>query len=196
MELESMFSQQKWNILKCLSYESLSPIQLAEKLNTTMANISTQLRLLEASNLVKKQKIKNRDKGKPRTLFSLACDNAYLIFTMNNYANKKLINLDNHQKTILKIWFIENQNLGLALERLYWKLESSINKISAIGIKTKSSEVFIITDNKDEIKSLVRDEKIYIKLYGNKEAHKISSSNEDIFLIYDKDNKFKPKTAG
>ena len=28
-----MFSEQKWNILKSLSYEKSSPLQLAEKLN-------------------------------------------------------------------------------------------------------------------------------------------------------------------
>ena len=76
MELEPMFTEQKWNILKCLSEEKYSPLQLAEKLDTTMANISQQLRLLEAANLVKKKKIKNRDKGKPRTLFSLTDDYA------------------------------------------------------------------------------------------------------------------------
>ena len=52
-----MFTEQKWNILQCLSKDKFSPIQLAEKLNTTMANISQQLRLLEAANLVKKEKI-------------------------------------------------------------------------------------------------------------------------------------------
>ena len=55
-----MFSEQKWNILRCLSQGKSSPLQLAGKLNTTMANISQQLRLLEATNLVKKEKIRNK----------------------------------------------------------------------------------------------------------------------------------------
>ena len=56
MELASMFTEQKWNIIKALSENKYSPLQLAEKLDTTMANISQQLRLLEASNIVKKEK--------------------------------------------------------------------------------------------------------------------------------------------
>ena len=96
MELEPMFTQQKWNILKCLSEEKLSPLQLAEKLDTTMANISQQLRLLEAANLVKKEKIRNRDNGKPRSLFSLREDCAYLIPTMQKFANKKLLKVSDH----------------------------------------------------------------------------------------------------
>ena len=108
MELETMFTEQKWNIIKCLSEEKFSPLQLAEKLDTTMANISQQLRLLEASNLVKKEKIKNRDKGKPRTLFSLTDDHAYLISAMQSFADKRLLKITPHHKTILRIWFLEN----------------------------------------------------------------------------------------
>src|SRR3989338_1427080 len=132
MELELMFSEQKWNILKCLSEGKFSPIQLAEKLNTSMANISQQLRLLEAANLVKKEKIRNRDKGKPRTLFSLRDDYAYLIPMMHGFANKRLLKTTDHHKAILRIWFLENTELHYALERLYWEIEPYINKIDSI----------------------------------------------------------------
>src|SRR3989344_7343405 len=123
MEMESMFTEQKWNILRELSSEKASPLQLAEKLNTTMANISQQLRLLEASNLVKKEKIKNRDKGKPRTLFSLTHDHAYIIPTMSNFAEKKLLKVEDHHRIILKIWFLVNPDLHSPLEKIYWKIE-------------------------------------------------------------------------
>ena len=66
MELETLFTEQKWNILKSLSEGKFSPLQLANRSNTTIANISQQLRLLEAAELVKKEKIKNI-----RTILSL-----------------------------------------------------------------------------------------------------------------------------
>ena len=46
----------------------------------------------------KKEKIKNRDKGKPRTLFSLTGDYAYLISAMDNFADKKLLETTPGQK--------------------------------------------------------------------------------------------------
>src|SRR3989338_2788847 len=118
MELETMFTEQKWNILKCLSEDKFSPLQLAEKLNTTMANISQQMRLLEAANLVKKEKIRNRDKGKPRTLFSLTDECAYIIPTMNHFAGKKLIKVNDYQKMLLRTWFLEDLDLQQSIEKI------------------------------------------------------------------------------
>src|SRR3989338_3360904 len=103
MKMKSMLKEQKWNILRELSSEKASPLQLAEKLNTTMANISQQLRLLEATNLVKKEKIRNRDRGKPRTLFSLNDDCAYIALAARGFAGKMLLKTTDHQKIILSI---------------------------------------------------------------------------------------------
>ena len=55
MELATLFTEQKWNIIKSLSLGKFSPLQLAQRSDTTMANISQQLRLLEAASLVKKE---------------------------------------------------------------------------------------------------------------------------------------------
>ena len=55
MEIESLFSSTRWEILELLSKEKLSPIELSLKINTTSANISQQLRLLELAGLVKSE---------------------------------------------------------------------------------------------------------------------------------------------
>ena len=68
-------------------------MELASSLNTTSANISQQLRLLELGGLVKSEKTSNVDKGKPRVIYSLAGDNAYLIYAGQDFANKKLVSL-------------------------------------------------------------------------------------------------------
>lgn len=199
MELELMFSEQKWNILKCLSEGKFSPIQLAEKLNTTMANISQQLRLLEATNLVKKEKIKNRDKGKPRTLFSLNYDTAYLIPTMHNFANKKLLRVKDHHRIVLKIWFLENLELHPYIEKLYWRIEPYLNQIKAIVVKQSSKELFIITDRPTEIEKIADKSKVMsVKQYSTEEAERAIknhkepfSSLNDLSIIYDHNNIFR-----
>ena len=56
MEVETLLTGTKWQIIEQLAKKKQSPLELAEKLNTTIANISQQLRLLELSNLVKKKK--------------------------------------------------------------------------------------------------------------------------------------------
>src|SRR3989338_6603848 len=154
MEMESMFTEQKWNILRELSSEKASPLQLAEKLNTTMANISQQLRLLEASNLVKKEKIKNRDKGKPRTLFSLTHDHAYLVSAMNNFAAKKLVHLNEHQKATVRIWFIEDEELQHKAEKLYWNLLDALDKVDAIIADQGNKALLVLTKEREAVREI------------------------------------------
>ena len=152
MDIETLFTEQKWNILNLLSQENLSPLQISLKSNTTMANISQQLRLLEASSLVAKTKMPNRDKGKPRTVFHLTKDIGYLINIRNGFAGKKLFDLDQHHKSIMSIWFINDINLHYYLEKWLWKIESYLPSISAILFK----------------QSAVSDQKINILIISNK----------------------------
>ena len=190
-----MFSEQKWNVLKCLSQDSYSPLQLAEKLNTTMANISQQLRLLEASNLVKKRKIRNRDKGKPRTLFSLNNDCAYIIPTMHNFADKKLLKVTDHHRLILKIWFLDNLELHPYLEKICWKIEPYLSHIRAVAVNQSSKLLVIISDNPAEIERIAdKIKSISIKVFSTEDAKKAIkhgkepfSSLSELSIIYDND---------
>ena len=147
MQLEQMFTEQKWNILRSLSEEPQSPLQLSNKLNTTMANISQQLKLLEAVNLVKKEKIRNRDKGKPRTLFSLNGEYAFLIPVTHNFADKKLFRTTEHQKVILRIWFLEHQQHDI--EKFYWSIKDSLHSIASIIVDQTTRKVHVISDSKE-----------------------------------------------
>ena len=102
MELETLLTGTKWEILELLSKEKLSPLDLANKLNTTIANISQQLRLLETANLIKKEKTGQIKPGKPRTLYSLAEDYAFITILSKGLAKKKLIKINQNQKGVLK----------------------------------------------------------------------------------------------
>lgn len=144
MEIATLFTEQKWNILKSLSENKFSPLQLAQRSNTSIANISQQLRLLEAAELVKKEKIKNRDKGKPRTLFSLSHDYAYLVSTMKDFAKKRLLVLTDYHKVILRILFLENTELHYYLSKFYWRIEDYLDQIMAILVMPDIDEIKII----------------------------------------------------
>ena len=166
MELETMFTEQKWNILKCLSEEKYSPLQLSEKLDTSMANISQQLKLLEVVNLVKKEKIRNRDKGKPRTLFSLRGDYAYLISTMRKFTNKRLLKVTDHHKAILRIWFLENKELHHSLESLYWKLEPYLENIDIIALNENTNQLFLATGKVKEVEKIAKSAEMDVKIFS------------------------------
>lgn len=104
MEIETLLTGSKWKILELLSEKEYSPIELSEKLNTTLANISQQLRLLETAGLVKKTLTHKNSPGQPRKKYSLSEDYAMIITITDGFAKKQLIKVDEKQKQQLKRW--------------------------------------------------------------------------------------------
>lgn len=108
-------------------------------LNTTSANISQQLRLLELGGLVKSEKTTNVDKGKPRVIYSLEGENAYLIYTGRNFAEKKLVSLSDYHKFMMKSWFLENPDHQMLIPSVYEALLPYLKNIQAIGASSGAS---------------------------------------------------------
>jgi len=134
MDQETLFTASKWDILKLLSEQPLSPIEIAAKSNTSVANVSQQLRLLEMAGLVRSERISNRDKGLPRILYSLAGNHSYLIATTNDFVDKKMLKLSAYNRIILRIWFYERHDLHYFLEKAFWSMEPMLDKIDALAL--------------------------------------------------------------
>jgi DNA-binding transcriptional ArsR family regulator len=129
MEHETLFTASKWEILKQLEQRERSPLELAKICSTSVANISQQLRLLEMAGLVTRRRISNRDKGKPRILYSLAGNLSYVIATSDRFVEKKVLQLSDYNKIIMRIWFFEHPELRYTLEKAFWKIEENLPKI-------------------------------------------------------------------
>jgi predicted transcriptional regulator len=132
MEHETLFTATKWDILKLLEKGPQSPLEISKALGSSLANVSQQLRLLEMAGVVKAKRVANRDKDKPRMLYSLAGDISYLIATSDNFVDKKLLNLTDRNKVILRIWFLENTDLRYALEKAFWQIEPELANITKL----------------------------------------------------------------
>jgi len=104
MDIETLLTGSKWAIIELLAKTPSSPLELAKKLNTTIANISQQLRLLQAAGLIKKQRTSEVKPGKPRMMFSLSDDFCFIIVISKDLTKKKLIRLDTKKKSILDEW--------------------------------------------------------------------------------------------
>lgn len=104
MDIETLLTGSKWEIIELLAKSTSSPLELAKKLNTTIANISQQLRLLQAAGLIKKQRTSEVKPGKPRMLFSLVDDFCFIIVFSKNLTKKKLVRLDAKKKSVLEEW--------------------------------------------------------------------------------------------
>ena len=209
MELETLFVEQKWNILKLIATKEASPIQIAEAIGTTIANVSQQLKLLEAMGLVKKKKISNRDKGKPRVLYSLNKEFGNIIALTNGYVNKRLMALTDYHKTVLRIWFIGNEKLHSSIQYFLWEIESITKQLDAIIVIDAPSEktkLIIFSSNQKEIepKILKKKEAVFANNLPDIEIYVMNATklenyvqnkehNPQMIVLYDREGVFEKK---
>ena len=97
MDVATLLTGTKWNIIELLAKKAFSPSDLALKLNTTIANISQQLRLLETAGFVTKKRTGTAKPGKPRVLFSLSDDYCMIMLFTKGFARKKLVKISKEQ---------------------------------------------------------------------------------------------------
>jgi predicted transcriptional regulator len=181
LELEPVLAATRWRILKVLAERKASPLEMAQELKTTIANISQQLRLLEAYGLVKKERIQGRERNKPRMLYSIAQDSVYYVTIASKFAEKRKINLTKQKRTILKIWSIEKEDWQYYIEKFYWKIEPNLKKIRKIGVDVSQPNITLIIET-DEPKEFERIGKMMnIKVHAAKEL----KPKEEVKIIFE-----------
>ena len=122
MNYDSFLSTPRWEILQILAEKPSSPIEIAEKLKTTVSYASQQLTLLGAAGIVIKKRTGAFKKGKPRNIYSISKEIGYLTSLMAGFSGKKLLDLNNEHKAILKFWIYYPEKDHNTLQKMFWKL--------------------------------------------------------------------------
>jgi hypothetical protein len=208
MDIESIFSDSKWKILTELSHSPLSPTELANRTGTSISNISTQIRLLEALEFVHKEKVANIERGEPRKLYSLKKEFGYLVLGTKSVIGKKMFKLDEDSLFFFKVWMINDKNAPQALIKFYTEYEEqlrSVESIGYLGIRGDELEILIIHESPNDlaffkeksIKWSGKDYKLRIhvhKLYDvenglNMRDEYFTSIIKKVFILTDNENK-------
>ncbi|MEM0465077.1 MAG: winged helix-turn-helix domain-containing protein [Candidatus Pacearchaeota archaeon] len=150
MDFDLFLTSPRWEILKIIAEKPSSPVEIALELNTTVSYVSQQLKLLDAANLLKKEKTGAVEKGKPRTIFSLSNELFYLTIISKKISEKRLIPINDYHKAILNIWLLKDIEYHYFIEKFFWKLEEDIEEIDAIFLDNYElkPKVIIISDSK------------------------------------------------
>jgi DNA-binding transcriptional regulator GbsR (MarR family) len=184
MEIEPMISGSKWQIIELLSERSHSPTEIAGKTRTSLANISQQLRLLEVTGLVKKEKQQSRAKGKPHMLFSLNSDFLYIVSMFSGFSGKKLMPASEHQKAVAKIWSLAKPEIQQNLEKLFLEIEKDISQIMWVSL-SPDSRVTISAKTKEAEKRIMQiDAGLKLDVVGEKACPKSASGQ---VLLYSRE---------
>jgi predicted transcriptional regulator len=170
MDIETIFTDSKWRILTELSQKSLSPTDLSEKTGTSLPNISTQLKLLEALEFVEKEKTDNFEKGQPRKIYSMKKEFAYLILGTKNAMGKKMFKLNHDSKFLFSSLLLDDASAVYVLIRLFIENEELFKTCTSfgyLGLKDNSFEIIMIHDDPSKTeplknKEIIRNETKYI----------------------------------
>ena len=189
MDFDSFLSSPRWEILKIIAEKPSSPLEISKTINTSVAYVSQQLKLLEAAGFITKYKTGRAEKGKPRTLFRIAREVAYLSMLSYGFSEKKLININEHHKAILKIWFFTDPSLHSEIESVLNELENNIDNISAVYMDVSNivPKVFVVSGSKslksriDSLTSRINADAKYIFI-SEKEAERIDDSCVKLYL--------------
>lgn len=162
MEKEILFTTSKWDILQEIAKSPHAPLGIAKILNTTIANVSQQLRLLEAAGLVKKQRVANVGAGQPRALFSLSNDFAFLSLVSRGLAKKKLLKISKLQVAVSRVWLLEILESDVLAKFLYTheSLLLEIGELYFVSIKGRNISL-------EAKNSTLASEKFSINFDGN-----------------------------
>jgi len=153
MEFEDLLTKTKWGILKELAKGDKSAVEIAKKAGQSVANVTQQLVILEAHNLVKKAKKEQKQKrpGKPKTPYALNHELFAFSFLKPGLAEKSIIKLreaDLFTKFVLNAYFTLKEEDHYPVVKFVCESEiiKKADSISFLQSNDKEIELFIITE--------------------------------------------------
>jgi len=171
---DALFSG-KWELLQLLAMIPRNSTQLAHTLNTSLANVTQQLAVLEAYGLVTKEKETSATKrvGKPRLRYSIAKDVSYLGLISDGFAEKKALTLTGFHQVMARSLLRLTPEEHYALMKFLLSHDELLHKCDGICLlkTTKDSlELFLHSEHLDEIR----------KRYSNTIVQEQSGKNRKI----------------
>ena len=158
MDYEELLTKSKWSILKELAKGEKSAVEIAKKTSQSIANVTQQLKLLEAYNLVKKSKQEQKKKaGKPKTPYVLSQEIVVASMLKPGLAEKKSLKLkeaDDCQKSLMNIFFTLNSSDMYPLTKFICNTDmiKKADTLAYLKSDDKEIEIMIITDHVKEVR--------------------------------------------
>ncbi|MGV8168579.1 MAG: MarR family transcriptional regulator [Candidatus Nanoarchaeia archaeon] len=194
---ENEIAGSKWQILKILSKYPQTPKQLAEKLGTTVANMSQQLKLLEAYGYLKKTRADKGPEGRKtrdlRVLYSLVRGKTLITTIAPGNVKRKEIRLNLEAGLLINILMLDIKDDVPYLLNFFFNNTIVDHIDSAYFIKRDDKEInlFIITkklehfrDAKSTLKVKYKGEEKIIRFWSHtvQEVRDGLANKEDYFV--------------
>lgn len=151
MEFEPLLNPTRWGILESIVKGPATISEIAERLQTSVPNVSQQARYLEAMGLLTKRSRPAKGRGKPRTEYQLKREIAFLACVHKGLAAKRVLTPDEFHMMIMNILFWPRRDDHYFLEKFLWQIEQPITECQAIAItKSEGDEIHLLVVTNDE----------------------------------------------
>lgn len=152
--MEQLLQGAKWEILSAISKGSSSATELAQRTGSSLPNISQQMRLLEAYDLVEYQKEQRTGAGKPRQLYRLKRDVAHLTVARKGFAQKRFLALDAYHAAMLGVLFVPRTDDHAFLHKLLLTCEEIMHECAVAHLRSgEDIELLLVTESLAAIRS-------------------------------------------
>ena len=149
MGVEQLFTGSRWQLLEALAKKPQSTSELAEKLQTSQANTSQQLKQLELAGIIKRRRAP--EKKRVHYVYEIPQEYTYLISLAPGRAQKSVVEHKDHRQLILTLLSHEH---AIPLTTFLLCLPDYFNKSLAIGVlKRPNPQLFILTEHVDEFRT-------------------------------------------
>ena len=202
MEIEAVFSDIRWNIISELAKRPQSPSELASNVNTSLANISVQMRLLEALDVVSQSKPQNAS-GSARKIYNLKRPICYLTLASEVAIGKKMIPVTDESIAYFSAWLIREENAPQLILKVLSNHDilRTSECIGYISLKDLQLELLIVNKEKKEfhdttIPCLGKTFSLKVKSYSFQEfSDGLQAKTEEIVTIVRKVQLLKDRDA-
>ena len=149
----TLLQNSRWDIVHAISKNHASATAIAEHIGTSIPNVTQQLKLLEAYDIVTYTKEQN-GVGKPRRLYTLKRPVAHLTFATSGMAQQKFFHPGKYQTFIISTTFIKNPEEQCCLLKFLLDNEELLEKCAIAYVRSSAEEmeVFLLTDETDDIR--------------------------------------------
>lgn len=146
MEMDGLFVSSKWKILQIISDKPSTPQEISKKLNTSLANVSQQMRFLEFADIVKKTRMAQDTFGKPKSNLSLKNNFSYVVLVSKGCAKKEIVNLDDFQNLLMTCWLNLSGQKKTCFENFIIDNKKRLSLIEEIYFDGSSNEIIVVTN--------------------------------------------------
>jgi DNA-binding HxlR family transcriptional regulator len=155
MDYDQLFSNARWEIIRAISHGKSSATELAKATKSSLPNISQQLKLLEAYDLVEYIKDQKKGAGKPRQIYQLKRELCYLTYARHGMAEKRLFNPDAYHIMLLNILYLPNLQDHPFIIKHFSTNEEVPQHCAVAWLKSNDNEIEVlqITDNIELIRA-------------------------------------------